>query len=226
MESFGVWVWTTAVPRKSTGLKSLQYMEKHPGQTVSFFKQYFHFLLLTSKLSQFPDSFSSFYWDSPDWQDNALPSATRCMKDLSARSSRLAPAPPARPWPPPAPAVSVRLGFRTAGKNWTICTFFRCPLQRRTTPVHPRGAFNEGEGTRRPCSLVKSRGRGEILPPLMIFFLKFFNKHKQRGGDPLDIFYGPSLQIELDAPLVHPDLRRSKIEPETACAARRNTTTE
>ena len=34
-----------------------------------------------------------------------------------------------------------------------------------------------------------------------MIFWNFFNKHKQRGGDPLDIFYGPSLQIELDAPL-------------------------
>ena len=59
---------------------------------------------------------------------------------------------------------------------------------------------------------VKSRGRGEKAntPPFDNLFWKFFKKQKQRG-DPLDIFsknismelfYGPSLQIELDAPLL------------------------
>ena len=49
---------------------------------------------------------------------------------------------------------------------------------------------------------VKSRGRGEKAntPPFDNLFLKFFQKHKQRG-DPLELFYGPSLQIKLDAPL-------------------------
>ena len=38
-----------------------------------------------------------------------------------------------------------------------------------------------------------------------MFFWNFFKKHKQRG-DPLELFYGPSLQIELDAPLFTPQV--------------------
>ena len=62
------------------------------------------------------------------------------------------------------------------------------------------GAFDGGG----PWPPVKSRGRREKAntppPPLIICFWNFFKKHKQRG-DPLELFYGPSLQIELDAPL-------------------------
>ena len=51
-------------------------------------------------------------------------------------------------------------------------------------------------------SVAHLRGRGEKAntPPFDNFFLNFFKKHKQRG-DPLELFYGPSFQIELDAPL-------------------------
>ena len=57
------------------------------------------------------------------------------------------------------------------------------------------GAFNGGGGV-------------PILSPLIIFW-NFFKKHKQRG-DPLEIFYGPSLQTELDAPL--PSLRYKSLK--------------
>ena len=57
------------------------------------------------------------------------------------------------------------------------------PLNTHHTTVQRSGAFNGG-------------GRKSQYSPLW----NFFNKHKQRG-DPLEIFYGSSLQIELDAPL-------------------------
>ena len=47
---------------------------------------------------------------------------------------------------------------------------------------------------------IEGEGRKANTPPFDNLFLNFFKKHKQRG-DPLELFYGPSLQIELDAPL-------------------------
>ena len=63
------------------------------------------------------------------------------------------------------------------------------------------GAF-KGGGPGGHGPPVKSRGRWEKAntPPFDNLFLKFFKKHKQRG-DPLELFYGPSLHTELDTPL-------------------------
>ena len=88
----------------------------------------------------------------------------------------------------------------TLHADFSLCSSFKLDVQLTSAlEMAPSVAYSTGGGRQ---GAVKSRRRGEKAntPPFGNCFWNFLNKHEQRG-DPLEIFYGPSLQIELDAPL-------------------------